>query len=347
MYRCGTIGDTIVAVPAIQALRDAYPRASLVLMTASSPHGGIWADAVLREFDWFDSFVTYDPDDLRVGALARLLGKVWKTDAEMVVHLGSDRNSWLRILRDRLFFALAGISRFVGASSDSLTWYCRLRRDDRIYPHEVDRLRALAEEAGASCQNRARFDLPIGDAHRARVDELFSEINMPEGRLSIGVCPGSKQSAKRWPELRFAEIGRRLIEEHDAHLLVVGGEDERLTGERIAQSHWPEGSWTNAASRLSVLESAELLRRCRMYIGNDTGAMHLASAVGTPCIAIFAARCPERSWNPYGDGHIVIRRRVPCRNCFLSECTVNQLRCLTEIDVDEVWSACQRMLAYQ
>ena len=57
------------------------------------------------------------------------------------------------------------------------------------------------------------------------------------------------------------------------------------------------------------------------------------------------ARCPERSWNPYGDGHIVIRRRVACRNCFLSECTVNGLRCLDEIDVEEVWSACQRMLA--
>jgi len=58
---------------------------------------------------------------------------------------------------------------------------------------------------------------------------------------------------------------------------------------------------------------------------------------------------PVRYWDhgSYGEGHIVIRRRVPCRNCFLSECTVNQLRCLTEINVDEVWSACQRMLIYQ
>jgi heptosyltransferase-3 len=347
VYRCGTIGDTIVAVPAIQALREAYPNASLVLMTASSPRGGLWADTVLAEFGWFDDFVTYDPEDLRVAALARLLNKVRKIGADMVVHLGSERNSWLRILRDRLFFALAGTSKFVGASSETLTWYCRLRRSDRIYPHEVHRLRALVESAGASCDNPVRFDLPISDAHRVRVDQLFEEIHVPDSRMLIGVCPGSKQSAKRWPEERFAEVGRRLIEEHDAHLVVVGGEDERITGERIARSHWPDGSWTNAASRLSVLESAELLRRCRIYIGNDTGAMHLAAAVGTPCLAIFAARCPERSWNPYGDGHIVLRRRVPCRNCFLSECTVNQLRCLTEIKVDDVWSACQRMLAYQ
>src|SRR5437879_6578359 len=125
VYRCGTIGDTIVAVPAIQALRDAYPDASLVLMTASSPHSRIWADAVLREFGWFDDFVTYDPDDLSVSALTKLLGKIRKVRANMVLHLGSERNSWLRILRDRVFFSLAGISRFVGASSDSMTWYCR------------------------------------------------------------------------------------------------------------------------------------------------------------------------------------------------------------------------------
>jgi ADP-heptose:LPS heptosyltransferase len=347
VYRCGTLGDTIVAVPAIQALREAFPDAPLTLVTASSPRGGIWADAVLREFGWFEHFVTYDPHDLTVAAINRLIYQVRQIDADMVFYLGSERNSWLRVFRDRLFFALAGKWRFVGASSDSVTWYCRLRRSDRIYPHEVTRLRAFAEDAGGSSQGAVRFDLPITDAHRARVDELLTDTNIPNARLLIGVCPGSRQSAKRWPEERFAEIGRRLIEKHGAYLLVVGGDDERMTGERIARSRWPDGSWANAASRLSVLESAELLRRCRMYIGNDTGAMHLASAVGTSCLAIFAARCPERSWNPYGDGHIVIQRRVPCRNCFLSECTVNRLRCLNEIDVDEVWSACQRMLSYQ
>lgn len=346
VYRCGTIGDTIVAVPAIQALRDAYPDASLVLMTANSPRGGMWADEVLKEFGWFDDFVTYDPDDHRVVALMKLLRAVRRVGADMVVHLGSDRNSWIRILRDRLFFALSGASRFIGRSADSLTWYCRLRRTDRIYPHEVTRLRELAAEAGAAADGLARFDLPIASRHRDRVDELLASAGA-NGRLLIGVCPGSKQSSKRWPEDRFAEIGRRLIEHHHAHLIVVGGEDERVTGERIGRAHWPDGSWTVAAGRVTVLESAEVLRRCRMYLGNDTGAMHLAAAVDTPCLAIFAARCPERSWNPYGDGHIVIRRRVPCRNCFLSECTVNHLRCLTEISVEDVWSACQRMLTYQ
>jgi len=348
IYRCGTIGDTIVAVPAIQAIRAAYPKASLVLMTASSSRGGIWADTVLREFAWFDHFVTYDPDELgNPRAVMQLIRRVRQVNADMIVHLGSERNSWVRIVRDRLFFALAGTPRFVGAFSGTPTWYCRLRRDDRVYPYEVDRLRAIAARAGADVDRPVQFELPLSTAHRHRVDALLRDVRVTKGRLLVGMCPGSKQAAKRWPEERFAEVGRRLIEEHGAFILIVGGEDERLTGDRIGRSYWPAEHWTNAASRLSVLESAELLRRCHLYVGNDTGAMHLASAVGTRCLAIFAARCPERSWNPYGDNHIVVRRRVPCRNCFLSECTRNHLRCLTEIDVDQVWAACRRMLAYR
>ena len=94
-----------------------------------------------------------------------------------------------------------------------------------------------------------------------------------------------------------------------------------------------------------MLESAELLRRATLYVGNDTGAMHLAAAVGTSCVAIFAAREPGRSWHPYGSAHVVLRRdEVPCANCYLTECTVEGLRCLTAIDVNAVWTACRILL---
>jgi heptosyltransferase-3 len=75
--------------------------------------------------------------------------------------------------------------------------------------------------------------------------------------------------------------------------------------------------------------------------------MHLAAAVGTRCVAVFAARCAGNSWHPYGDDHVVIQRRPPCRNCFLAECLQHHTRCLTEIDTGTVWSACERSLVYR
>jgi heptosyltransferase-3 len=345
IFRPGALGDTIVAVPTIQALRRTYPAAALALMTVHTDTG-ISADQVLREFAWFDEVITYAPGDLRkprsIGALWR---RVRRFDADTVVHLSSEQNSPARILRDRAFFALAGIPRFVGGAATSVTWYGRRRRGDRLYPFEVDRLLAFAVKAGAEPGRGPVFDLPIGDAARARVDALLGEPAFERGRMLIGLCPGSKQPAKCWPVERYGTVGRRLIDTYDASIVVVGGEQERAAGERIG-SAWPPGRWLNTASRLSVLDMAELLRRCVFYLGNDTGSMHVAAAVGTRCVGVFGAQYPENSWHPYGDDHVVIRRRPPCRNCFLTECTRYATRCLTDISTDDVWAACERLLVY-
>ena len=347
IYRPGALGDTIVAVPTIQALRRAYPDAALALMTVHLDTG-IWADQVLREFAWFDDVITYAPGDLRKPSrVVALWRRVRRFGADAVVHLSSEQNSPARILRDRAFFALAGIPQFVGGAAASVTWYGRRRTDDRLYPFEVDRLLAFAAEAGAAAPGRRPvFDLPIGDAARARVDALLDEPSFEPGRMLIGLCPGSRQPAKRWPVERYGTVGRRLIDTHDASIVVVGGEQERAVGEQIGRA-WPQGRWLNAASRLSILEMAELLRRCVFYLGNDTGPMHVAAAVGTRCVAVFGAQYPENSWHPYGDDHIVIRRRPSCRNCFLTECTRHATRCLTEITADDVWAACERLLVYR
>ena len=345
IYRPGALGDTIVAVPAIQALRHAYPQAALALMSVRMDTG-IWADQVLREFGWFDDLITYAPASMKQpGAVAALCRRVRQFAADMVVHLTSEQNSPARILRDRAFFAMAGIPKFVGRPATSVTWYGRRRRDDRVYPPEVDRLLALAVEAGAAPGRRPVFDLPIGDAARARVDAVLAEAAFEPGRMLIGLCPGSKQPAKRWPVERYGEVGRRLIDAYDASIVVVGGEQERAAGDQIGGA-WPAGRWLNTAGRLSVLEMAELLRRSVCYLGNDTGAMHVAAAVGTRCVGVFGAQYPENSWHPYGDDHVVIRRRPPCRHCFLTECTRYATRCLTDISADEVWAACERLLVY-
>ena len=346
IYRPGALGDTMVAVPTIQALRHTYPQASLALMSIRL-ETGLWADQVLREFGWFDELITYGPGGMRKpGAAGALCRRVRQLGADMVVHLSSEQNSPARLLRDRLFFAMAGIPRFVGGAPPSVTWYGRRRTSDRLYPLEVDRLLAFAVEAGAEPGVRPVFDLPIGDAARARVDALLDEPGFEPGRMLIGLCPGSKQPAKRWPVERYGEVGRRLIDTYDASLVIVGGEQERAVGEQIGRA-WPRGRWLNTAPRLSVLEMAELLRRCVCYLGNDTGAMHVAAAVGTRCVGVFAAQYPEKSWHPYGDDHVVIRRQPPCRNCFLTECTRYATRCLTDISADEVWAACERLLVYR
>jgi ADP-heptose:LPS heptosyltransferase len=345
IYRCGSLGDTIVALPAIQAVRAAHPQAALTLMTASDESGILWADRVLREFGWFAGFVTYRPPELRSPlGLARVLGRVRRVRPDLVVHLGSDRNSRWRIWRDACFFRLAGARRVVAApASAKVGLLGRLRRDPGPYPSEVTRLVAAVRGAGLG-NGAVRFDVPQRPADAAHVTALLAAHGVGGGRPLVALCPGSKQPSKRWPIERWAAVGARLIAEgHD--VVIVGGGDEAAVAATVTRG-WPAGRFAVLAGQTSVLQSAALLRRCRLYVGNDTGAMHVAAAVGTPCIAVFAAREAAASWHPYGPGHVVLRRDdVPCANCHLSECTTEGLRCLTAISIDDVWAACHHMLA--
>jgi heptosyltransferase-3 len=346
VYRCGAIGDTVVSIPAIQAIRHHFKGAALILMTATGGGGIIWADEVLREFGWFDAYVRYELfKTWSPRLLWKLITQVRRQRADLVVYLSSDKNSATRIWRDRFFFRVAGVRRFILCYSSKVTFWGHLKRSARVYPHEVTRLLSAVRRCGIEDPPRL-FDFPIGERDVRRVSELLEEGRLDAARPLVAMCPGSKQQAKRWPIERYVELGWRLIEEGGVNISIVGGPDEAVAGRNI-DAIWPSGRWVNLAARLTILESSELLRRCLFYVGNDTGAMHLATAVGTRCVAIFSAKEPIKSWFPYGDNHIVLRKNVPCQYCYLYTCVKEERRCLTAIGVEEVWLACQRMLVYR
>ena len=343
VFRAGTVGDTIVALPAFHALRKAFPQATLSLITATSG-GRLWTDEVLKGSGIFEDSITYTSDELRqVSGVLRLLRKVRSRRADLLIYLPSDRNCLLRIWRDRLFFRVAGIRRFQYTASKKVRWWGAFRRKNHIYPYEVDRLVApiwnlIERRTGLD------FHLPIAHDAEQKADRVLQQFGT-SGLRVVALCPGATVSAKRWPADSYAKLGEKLIREASANVALIGAQEERQISESIT-SGWPQGRWLNLAGQLSLLESAALLKRCTVYVGNDTGAMHLAAAVGTRCLAVFGARAHERSWHPYGPNHIVIRKQVACANCYLSECLKHKLKCLTEISVEEVWASCERMLTF-
>jgi ADP-heptose:LPS heptosyltransferase len=140
--------------------------------------------------------------------------------------------------------------------------------------------------------------------------------------------------AKRWPLDRFCQLGHGLLNANPTlQLIILGGTDDAVLGESLVQD-WKKRAH-NVAGIFSVYESAAVLERCKCYVGNDTGVMHLAAMVGTPCVALFSARDYPGQWEPYGDDHVILRHEVDCAGCMLDVCT-NGNRCLTLITVAEV-----------
>ena len=124
-------------------------------------------------------------------------------------------------------------------------------------------------------------------------------------------------------------------------LVVVGGRDDTARGEELRRAWGPRAR--NLAGELSPYGSAEVLRQCVAYVGNDTGAMHLAGMVGTPCVALFSARDYPGQWEPYGDGHEVLRHETDCAGCMLDVCPYNN-KCLNLITVDEAMVSLKRLV---
>jgi ADP-heptose:LPS heptosyltransferase len=185
---------------------------------------------------------------------------------------------------------------------------------------------------------KARVDLRLQEEENAVAEEWLRKRGLgSKGEKGwFAVCPGSKWASKLWPKEHYAELGLRLVRDLGLIPVVVGGKEDRaLAGELLA--HWGGGHC--AAGEMGVRESAALMKHAAFYVGNDTGAMHLAAAVGTLCVGIFSAQDWPGRWGPYGAGHSVLRTHAACAGCMSAECP-NDVLCLRQISVNEVFDAC-------
>jgi ADP-heptose:LPS heptosyltransferase len=180
------------------------------------------------------------------------------------------------------------------------------------------------------------MDLGLGAAEENELDAWLRSVPPSCDRPWIAFGPGSKMPAKRWPLERFFEVGAALIEKRDIWPVVLGGPEEGEMGTELVR-RWRRGY--NAAGTLSLRGAAAALKRCQLYIGNDTGTMHLAAAIGIPCAAVFAARDQPGKWHPYGQGHRVFRATIECEGCGLAECLDRHNDCLKRVSVQEVVTA--------
>ncbi|GAC1425891.1 MAG: lipopolysaccharide heptosyltransferase II [Ktedonobacteraceae bacterium] len=164
-----------------------------------------------------------------------------------------------------------------------------------------------------------------------------------------GSNPGMELTAKRWPVERYKEIVYKLIHERAAQVLLIGGSDDRALNQALLHGlDVPEGSVLNLAGTTTFGESAALLQRCVLFIGNDSSPMHLAAAVGIPVIAIFGPTSPQE-YGPYpldDPQHIALWRNPKGRPCFFlgkmqpcADCT-----CMQSVTVADVWDAVQRLI---
>ncbi|MEQ1763864.1 MAG: glycosyltransferase family 9 protein [Pyrinomonadaceae bacterium] len=349
IFRIGHLGDTLIALPALWAIRDKFPGAHLTLLTNIDMRNPNYISPrdVLPSSGLVDETLAY-PTNLgplrRRVALISLVAKIRQRRFDAAIYLMPRIRSGIQIDRDLSFFRLCGIRQVLGAEyvrSNALT--LPIPKPTPTVTREADFLLDLLASIGLPTSgSEMRTDLLLDQKERASaISWLENEVGERHtGRKLLAIAPASKWRSKVWPEGRFADVVSRLIDRSAVYPIVFGGPEDKAVGDRLV-AKWQAGA--NAAGALKIRESAALLERCSLYLGNDTGTMHLAAAVGTPCVATFAAIDWKDRWLPVGADHEVFRKSVACEGCLTPDC-FNHHECLDLITVDEVYQACASMI---
>lgn len=346
IYRLGSLGDMVVALPALHLIARAFPRADRRMLTnvpVSSKAPA--AAAVLGESGLVAGYFRYVVGMRNVWAIASLWWRIARWRPEVVVYLAAARGV-RAARRDAWFFRMCGVTRLVGMPLTDAEQECA-RDEDGALELEASRLvRNLMAIGTIDLDERAAWDLHLTEAEHARAAEALAEAG---SRPVVAVSVGTKVQAKDWGRENWRGLLRQMAGLCPGHALVLCGAPEEAEASEFAAEGWREVAGdaapvVNLCGRLTPRESAAVFSRAKIFVGHDSGPMHLAAAVGTPCVAIFAARNLPRQWFPCGAGHRVIYHAVSCQGCALETCIEEKKRCLTSIGVDEVAGAVEQVL---
>jgi len=349
VFRIGQLGDTIVSLPAMWAVRRHFPNAHIALLSDRHPGKSyVLASDLLRGAGIFEEFLSYPVSEtgfiLRPGRMATLLAAVRRRNFDTLVYLAPSNRKPEQIERDRRFFSLAGIKNFIGMEGFPVWQSKNPGVPLDAMPSEsnllLDRLAVSGIRVPAGDERKT--ELRLGAKEDEQLASWLAQLQPDGGRPWIAVGPGSKMPAKRWPLGRFQEVVDLLIQEFDIWPVVFGGDEDQAIGEALLQD-WGRGY--NAAGALGVRAALAALKRCMLFLGNDTGTMHMAAAMGVPCVVTFSSREPPGWWYPEGKRHRIFRSQIECEGCGLIECIERANECLKRISVDEVLDACREMLS--
>ena len=322
------LGDVLLATPTLHALKAAYPAARLTVLVNRG------TEDILRGNPHVDEILPLDRGSIL--QQSRFALEIRRRRFDTVVDLtDGDRAAFLTWI--------SGAPVRIGFNAEH-RWtgrcYTTVVRGEEG-AHRIERDLAALSPLGIKTGDRIpRLWLTPED--HARVDKLAGELGIPTDRSWVVIQPGARYWFKAWPPERFAELADRLNDRFGYQILVGGSPQETALTQTVVNQ--AKSRLLNLAGRSDVRTVAALLKRSVLFVGNDTGAMHIASAVGTPVLGLFGPSNPVE-WGPRGGRSEAIYKGLDCRICFHPTCRRGEQNCMKLITVEEAMAAAVRLLA--
>lgn len=323
------IGDAVMAIPTLSALRARFPESRITLL-AKPP-----VAALFEHHPVIDRLLVYESPGRHAGitGLWRLVRSIREGRFDLAFLL---QNAF----EAALITAAAGIPERVGYAADGRRFLLTKTLDRKSAPrHQREAYLHLMDLMKTEGEFERRPFLVITEKERQSASDLLLAEGIARWEQVIGINPGAAYgSSKRWNPARFAAVADQMQEGFSAKIAIFGGPAEVAIAEEVRRNM--KRPAVVLAGKTTVRTMMALIARCRLFITNDSGPMHIASALGVPVVAVFGPTNPDAT-SPAGTDDLIIRNKVECAPCTHRECPIDH-RCMTGVSVEAVVEASER-----
>lgn len=306
IFRLGSIGDFVISLPCLHLVRKTYPEAEIGLLTNRPADArSLPASDILTGTGLVDVYFNYPGGTRAPLDLWRVRRVIRRFKPDCLIHL-APRHEPFAVARDYAFFRLCGVGNIVAQLAPDLR---RLRpppRGEMQWEREAHRLaRVLAHIGTVDIERLENWNLRLTESEIGQADACLSALSERDCRGSgfIAISVGTKQAIKDWGPDNWRTVMKALVRA-DLGLVAVGaGQD--VTVSQALLDLWP-GPTLNLCGTIPPRVSAAVLRRAAVFLCHDSGPMHLASTVGTPCVAVFSRHNRPGEWYPIGSQHRIL-----------------------------------------
>ncbi|MCW8132554.1 MAG: glycosyltransferase family 9 protein [Planctomycetota bacterium] len=346
IVRLSAVGDCLHAVPVLTALRERYPKGFIGWAIEDAALSLMNGHPMVDKFHRFPrkAFKHKQGSIFERMALLQLFRRELKDERyEIAIDLQG-------LTKSGLVAWWSGARHRVGFRGKECRELNRLFVNRRVnIPdsciHIVDKNLALLSELGIEPPARPHWAMPGYRDEDAEMEAFLGPLKLGRGagRKPFAIVnPGATWLTKRWPPERFGEVARGLVERHGIAVVSTwAGAEEKAAAQRIVQA---AGRDAHMAPDTNLRQLAALTGRADLFVGNDTGPLHLAVAMGVHCVAVFGASDPLRN-GPFGREHRIQAGGPECQPCWKTSCHRGDLACLHWVTPEKVLESCAKLLA--
>ena len=333
-------GDSLVMMPALQLLKASFPKASICLLSERDAHGTVSADQILGGrglVDEFEALPMVGGKLDRLFSRLRLMFRLRRQSFDLGIVLMPPYPPLTMALVNRFkcYLKLFGVKRII--APEEIFNFSQKRLN--VVDATLQVLSAL--NLPLPPPNHAPYMLPPlqnGELSEQEADGIVASA--PKGTFRLAVALGTNMPAKQWPIDNFTAVLERLCAETSVWPFFFGGANDEKTARELIGKGLPGTLVTGRP--LSV--AAAVMAQCDGYFGHDTGVMHLAAALRKPCVALFSSRDPAGMWDPYGEGHTILRiNDLLCANCGAVVCPKADHPCMKQ-SPEDVFTALKNLV---